>query len=141
MNKLGISDEKLEVVQRKLINCKLNLIDEEFTFNKEKMDAEYLLRLNEFLFGDFYDDIGYRGPEYRSMADSYLYAINEFCADKDIENMKERLYGLWSYQPLKDGNTRTFIALLKILNEGYNLGLDVDVNEEISTDLFNGKRK
>lgn len=62
INKLTTNEYKLLDIQKKIINLKLKLLDETFTFSKDVFDLDYLVRLNEFLFADFYyeNDFGLR---------------------------------------------------------------------------------
>ena len=76
-NIIGVSQDKLESLEQKLVNEKLKFLDEYCTFGCDKYDADYLLRLNNFLFGDLYGPLCYRLSAYNGIINSYMYTINE----------------------------------------------------------------
>lgn len=133
MNKLGINSDRLERYEKELVSTKLDMLDETFTFNEESFNADYLLKLNEFLLGDIYTDLGYRDDTYRNIIDISLKRINELAKESNKEEILQLLENVWSYQPFKDGNTRTLIGFLKIIDNAYNLDLDIDVNKDIES--------
>lgn len=55
-NKLGINESLVEDIERKISGIKLDLLDERFTFNNEKLYIEYMKSLNNFLFDSIYYD-------------------------------------------------------------------------------------
>lgn len=129
-NKLGLDEWKLEEVERKIVSLKLNLLDDLYTFNEDAFNPSYLLKLNEFLFGDVHDDIGYRTKEHSGIISSYLGRIIDICIEKNKQELLKALEEMWSIQPFKYGNTRTLIAFVKILDKAYDLGINVDVNSD-----------
>lgn len=131
-NTLGLSENRFEDIEKRIVNEKIKLLNEYCTFNCDKYDSEYLLKLNRFLFGDFYDDLKYRTTQFRGIIDSYLYILQENCQEKkDLDEIFERIQQLCNLQPFEVGNTRTFVAFIKIINETYNLGLDFNANFEL----------
>ena len=52
----------------------------------------------------------------------------------------ESLVKLWELQIFKDGNTRTLLGYLSILNKAFILNLNIDLNKEIKSrpsELYN----
>ena len=144
-NKLGIEEQRLSIIERKLINFKLNLLDQSFSFNCIKFDIDYLNSLSIFLFGDIYsnDELKMRfndGKE-KSIINEQLNNINNELLKENINAnyIVECVIYIWKLQPYIIGNTRIMVAFLKILNEIYNLSLNVCINEEIqsSLEIFN----
>lgn len=146
-NIIGVGQEKLEDLEQKLVNEKIKFLDEYCTFGCDKYDSEYLLKLNNFLFGDLYGPLCYRLSAYNGIIDSYLHTINEEgTGNKNIEVIFQRLQALWELQPFLVGNTRTFAAFIKIINEAYNLKLEIDPNTELYSgmnlfDIVDSKKK
>ena len=146
-NIVGVSQEKIEDLEQKLVNEKLKFLDEYCTFGSTKYDAEYLLKLNNFLFSDLYGPLCYRLSAYNGIIDSYMHAINEEgVGDKNLDIIFDRLQSLWDLQPFLVGNTRTFVAFIKIINEAYNLKLDINPDCELYSgmnllDIVNSKKK
>jgi len=134
-NKIGLCEDSFEKIERQIINLKLNLLNEYFTFNKDKIDFEYLVKLHEFLFSDLYEKIGLRNLELSETdyIKYMLYSLINYCYLKDIDSVLNTLKEIWNLQPFINGNTRTFLALLKILNTAYNLNLNIDFNKEIES--------
>jgi len=138
-NKLGLIDDKLFEVEKKLINTKLNILDEYFTFNEKKLDLNYLNKINNFLFADIYseEDIGFRyiTENEKKLINKYLDEIIHICIIKkqEIDNLFNLLEKIWDLQPFKIGNTRTLLAYLKILNHAFLLDLNIDINLEIKS--------
>ena len=137
MNKIGVNEYKLRDIEKKIVNFKLNLLDETFIFNEDEFDLKYLKKLNDFLFQDFYfeEELGYRyesGIEL-SIIENKLYQIKKICIHnpEKIEEILNLIYEIWDLQPFMVGNTRTMIAFLKILNMAYLLDLEIDVNKKI----------
>ena len=136
-NKLGISEYRLENIEKEIVKTKLKLIDEYCTFNEEKIEFKYLKKINTFLFCDLYyrEDIGIRkiSKTEKALIDQYLNKLICLCKYKK-ENKEEILSimkKIWELQPFQRGNTRTLLAYLKVLNNAFLLNLDVDVNMEI----------
>lgn len=140
MNKLGISDWNFESIERKIVNLKLNIIDENFTFNKKQLNFNYLISLNRFLFGDFYyeRDLGIRDMHPREIEciNIYLKSIEEICLKNfySIDSLLNILRKIWLMQPFKVGNTRTLVAYLKVISLCFRLDINVNVNKEIKSD-------
>lgn len=138
-NKLGLSDNKLLYVERKLVNAKLNLLDEEFIFDNNIFSLEFLKKIHIFLFGDIYYEeyLGLRNlsKEEIKYIDTLLDSINKICINnyKCIEILLETLVKLWELQIFKDGNTRTLLGYLSILNQAFILNLNIDLNKDIKS--------
>lgn len=138
-NKLGISESKMEIVESELIKLKLKLLDLNFTFNKDKLDFNYLIKLNNFLFDDIYysSDIGIRNLDKTEIdiIEIYLDKINKLCIEDNvnIKEILELIKKIWFLQPFKEGNTRTLYAFLKILNDAFSLKFEIDINLNISS--------
>lgn len=137
-NKLGLNLDKLLDVEKKIVNTKLNALDETFTFNEEKLNLDYLLKLNTFLFEDLYyeEDLGFRtiSEEEKNEINAILRKIVSICIN-DPENIKgiiDLIIDIWDLQPFLNGNTRTLVAFLKVLDCGFSLDRNVDVNIDIS---------
>ena len=133
-NKLGLGSYKINDVEKKIVNLKLNLIDEYFTFNETDLEFDYLEKINKFLFNDFYK---YEEVDYavKKIINKYLIILNDICINEseNIETILEIINSIWIQQPFKDGNTRTLLAYLIVLNKAYNLGLNIDLNKEIES--------
>ena len=137
-NKLGVSALKLNNIERKIVNIKLNLIDEYINFGRNKFDFEYLKQLNNFLFSDFYfeQELGtrYMSLKEKILVEELLIKIIENClSNKDIEEILEIIEHLWHLQLFTVGNTRTLYAYLKVINSAFLLGLNIDCNKEIKS--------
>ncbi len=141
-NNLGLNSNKLTDVERKIINLKLHLLDYSFTFNCNNFNIEFLKRLNGFLFNDFYSDNDLRPLDEKiinkinKMLDDIIYiCIND---KNNIKKIIELVKEIWNFQPFLVGNTRTLIAYLKILNECFELDLNINLNMEITNnpDIF-----
>lgn len=136
-NKIGISELQLRMIEHRLINQKLNLLDETFTFNESEYNFKYLVLLNDFLFRDFYynEEIGIRNLNLKEVGqiNKYLRKITYLCINKpnEINQILSLVEEIWHLQPFIVGNTRTMIAYLKIISESFLLQIDVDVNREI----------
>lgn len=137
-NKLGVSDAKLFDIERKLVNFKFNLLDEYITFNKNIFDFEYLIELHKFLFSNLYFD---KNIEIRNFdkieintIETILVFIEDICLNNRdrINELLSLIYKLWEMQPFQNGNTRTLIAYLYILNKAFLLNMNIDLNNEIS---------
>ena len=137
-NKLGLTNQKLFSVEKVIVNTKLNLLDEEFVFNNDIFSLEYLRQLHLFLFSDLYyeEDLTFRdlkGEEIRYI-EVLLNLIKEFCiSENGSEMLIETLTKLWKLQIFKDGNTRTLLGYLSILNKVFILNLNIDLNKEINS--------
>lgn len=144
-NKLGISDGKLFDIERKLVNFKFNLLDEYITFNKNIFDFEYIVELHNFLFSDLYFDKDLEIRDFDKIEintiETILIFIEDICLNNSdrISELLNLIYKLWDIQPFQNGNTRTLIAYLYILNKAFLLNMNIDLNSEISnkTTFFN----
>ena len=76
-----------------------------------------------------------------------MHTINEEgVGDKNLDVIFDRLQALWDLQPFLVGNTRTFAAFIKIINEAYNLKLNIDPDCELYSgmnllDIVDNKKK
>ena len=137
-NKLGVSNSKLFDIERKIVNFKLNLLDEYITFNKNIFEFQYLIELHKFLFSDLYFD---KNLEIRNFdeveinnIETILVFIENACINnrERIDELLSLIYKLWEIQPFQNGNTRTLIAYLYILNKAFLLNMNIELNSEIS---------
>lgn len=136
-NKLGVSEFKLKEVEFKIVNFKFNLLDEYFTFNSNIFELDFLSKLHNFLFSDLYFDyqlqIRTLSKEHRDYINSMFKKIENICksSNSSKEILLDLIYNIWDLQPFFDGNTRTLLAYLKILNDAFLLGFNIDLNSEI----------
>lgn len=127
----------MQDVEKKLINFKLNLLDETYTFNCDLFSVNYLISLHKFLFQDIYEHdylglITINDVEYDYL-EILLKDLETLCRNKDIDKILNMIEAIWHYQPFIIGNTRTMIAYLKIINECFLLDIPVDVNSSIES--------
>ena len=137
-NKLGLTNQKLFLVEKVIVNTKLNLLDEEFVFNNDIFSLEYLRQLHLFLFSDLYyeEDLTFRDLKEEEIRFIYILinSIKEAClSENGSEMLIETLTKLWELQIFKDGNTRTLLGYLSILNKVFILNLNIDLNKEINS--------
>ena len=137
-NKLWLNKEKLLSVEKEIVKIKLNLLDEEFLFNNDIFTLEYIKELHIFLFGDLYyeEDLTFRelSKEEIKYIKNLFNSIKEACiSDDNVEMLLESLVKFWELQIFKDGNTRTLLGYLSILNKAFILNLDIDLNKEIKS--------
>lgn len=137
-NKLGVSYTKLIQIETEIVNLKLNLLDEYFTFNENIFSLKYLRKLHKFLFSDLYENIDVETRELNDIEKDYirdiLISLENICIKEPIEIDKilQMILKLWDFQIFKDGNTRTMLAYLKVINMAFILDLDIDLNSVIS---------
>ena len=133
-NKLGLSDFKIIDVEKKIVNLKLNLIDEYFTFNESELNFIYLEKLNKFLFSDIYESKEINN-DVKNIINKYLGIITDMLMEdkENITSVLDIIKNIWFLQPFVGGNTRTLIAYLIILNKAFDLGLYIDLNKEIES--------
>lgn len=137
-NKLGVSYTKLIQIETEIVNLKLNLLDEYFTFNENIFSLKYLRKLHKFLFSDLYENIDVETRELNDIEKDYiqdvLISLENICIKEPIEIDKvlQIILKLWDFQIFKDGNTRTMLAYLKVINRAFLLDLDIDLNSVIS---------
>ena len=137
-NKLGVSYTKLIQIETEIVNLKLNLLDEYFTFNENIFSLKYLRKLHKFLFSDLYENIDVETRELNDIEKDYirdiLISLENICIKEPIEIDKilQIILKLWNFQIFKDGNTRTMLAYLKVINRAFLLNLDIDLNSVIS---------
>ena len=127
----------MDTIEKKIVQTKIEVLDEWFTFNCEKLDFKYLKKLHEFLFSEFYytEDLGTRNLNCNEekQIDEYLNKIIKICIfnPSDVDLILKLLYSIWNLQPFIVGNTRTVIAYLKVINACFLLNLDIDANMNI----------
>lgn len=137
MNKLGIEKNKLDKIEKQIINLKLNMLDETFTFNSTDFDLRYLVKLHSYLFDEFYFncDRGLRRLSNieKKLINELLKEISYVCINNpcDINLIINNIVEIWALQPFVNGNTRTLVAFLKVITECFDLNLDMDVNRNI----------
>ena len=138
-NKLGLNEEKLLSIEKEIVSTKLKLLDEEFLFNSDIFTLEYLKEIHLFLFSDLYydDDLSFRtlSKEELKYIEILFNSIKKICINmyENIEIIMETLVKLWELQIFKDGNTRTLLGYLSILNKAFILNLNIDLNKEIKS--------
>jgi len=138
-NKSGLSIHRLEKIEKQIINQKLKLLDEYFTFNEISFNFDYLIKLNKFLFEDiYYNDIktcrNLSREEY-SIIEKKIRMIVNHCIENPvpIDSVLDLICEIWDLQPFLVGNTRTMLGFLKVLNCAFLLNLDVDIDKKITS--------
>ena len=133
-NKLGLNEFQIIEVEKKIIKLKLNLVDEYFTFNEKEFNFNYLEKLNNFLFSDIYEEKKVK-DDVKNIINKYLRIITDMLIEdkNNIIYVLDIIKDIWFLQPFADGNTRTLIAYLIILNKAFDLGLNIDLNKEIDS--------
>ena len=66
--------------------------------------------------------------------ETILVFIEDICLNNRdrLNELLNLTYKLWEIQPFQNGNTRTLIAYLYILNRAFLLNMNIDLNSEIS---------
>ena len=147
-NKLGLTEYYFDDIEKNLIKFKMRLLDDKFTFNCDFFSFEYLKRLHEFLFEDLYND-NFSGA--RTLNKIEVDYINQYLTEVkklltirplDIDYILLIIEKIWHFQPFIVGNTRTMFSYLKILNQKFLLGLNVNEEIEIKStdDMFKVKK-
>ncbi|HPE14480.1 MAG TPA: Fic family protein [Bacilli bacterium] len=121
-NKLGLSDDMLAVVENNLVDYKLTLLDEYFTFNENHRGLEYLKKLHSFLFSDLYDNAGELSKDVDSIreqeAEQLLSNIYESIGYLDYSEaliiINESIKDIRDMQIFNDGNARTIYAFVMV---------------------------
>ena len=138
-NKLGLNIGNLLFVERSIVNLKMNLLDEYFTFNQNIFSLEYLKQLHKFLFSDIYYDDQIETREFSVAEESYIKSLLDMLKDaclnnsEEIDNVLQPIEAIWDLQPFYNGNTRTCFAYLCILNKAFYLNINIDLNKEIES--------
>ena len=138
-NRLGLNDYKLLIVERRLINNKLKLLNNYFTFNDNLFSFDYLIKLHRFLFCDIYFEEIVSARDFDLIElyniQSILDSIKEICSQNpvNIDDLLYKIDELWNLQPFYNGNTRTMMGYLAILNCEFLLDLDIDFDREIKS--------
>lgn len=136
-NKLGLCEGKLIDIERKIVNLKMNLLDEYITFNKDIFDFEYIIELHKFLFSDFYYDYQLETRKLTEIETQYinylLNTIENICINEpeNLEKLLSCIHNIWDLQPFFNGNTRTLLSYLNVLNQAFMLDLNIDLNSNI----------
>ena len=133
-NKLGLNGFQIIDVEKKLVNSKLHLLDEYFTFNENEFNFNYLEKINKFLFSDLYENTEVN-EDVKNIINKYLGIITDMLLEgkENINSVLDVIKDIWFLQPFADGNTRTLIAYLIILNKVFELELNIDLNREIES--------
>lgn len=137
MNKLGISEQKMDTLERKIVAVKLENLDETITFNCKRLDLEYLIKLHKYLFNDLYTDdltdTRHLTDEEKELINKMLHMVNQICINEpaSIKKIIDLLHEIWCLQPFLDGNTRTLIGYLIMLKECYYLDIPLDVHSDL----------
>lgn len=117
-NKLGLNELEILDVEEALVAYKASLLDEKVSFNQTNFDLDYLIKLNEFLFGDLYTYAGKISDRYEQ--DDYLYInslvqqivfLVESC-NPDIEQIQYLVKELADMQIFECGNKRTILLFI-----------------------------
>ena len=70
-NKLGLNELDVLDLEEALVSYKTSLLNEKISFNQTDFNLDYLIKLNEFLFGDLYTYAGKISNRYTQ--DDYFY--------------------------------------------------------------------
>lgn len=137
-NKLGLCDLKLLDLEKNIVNLKLNLLDDYFTFNSNLFELEYLQNLHNYLFSDLYYEEQLKIRELSEKEKKYIQKLlkniyNECIENKNTNKILEHICDVWYLQLFPDGNTRTLFAYLKVINDAFLLDLDIDFDKEIKS--------
>lgn len=136
-NKLGLSYYRMLDVERKLVNFKLNLLDETYTFNVNMFSLEYLVKLHQFLFSDIHPSEYVRLRKLNKIELDYIHSlikgIERVVHLNDKNEVIELVKEIWNRQIFIVGNTRTMIAYLKVINDAFLLDIPINVNSEIES--------
>ena len=76
-NKLGLNEYKIKDIENKIVNLKLSVIDEYFTFNESELNFIYLEKLNKFLFSDIYESKEINN-DVKNIINKYLEKLHSF---------------------------------------------------------------
>ena len=142
-NKLGLNISELNAVEYQIVKTKLKVIDEYMDFNSNNL-FDYLKKLNLFLFEDLYmfNDSNMRviSEKELSRIEEIMFLIRLSALENNLSSLKNLLLELYDHQIFQIGNKRTIIGFLKVLNNSYELGLNVDLSKDFSNiyDFFNG---
>ncbi len=130
-NKLGIDDKFiLEKIELEIVKTKIQLLDYNFTFNKNGFGFDYLIELHKYLFNDIYyfDNSDIR----KSIDDKIKQHINNLMKQllvltpNEEEKINCILDELWQIQIFNNGNTRTLLAFYKVFISILNIDLDIN---------------
>lgn len=128
MNKLGISNRfDIENIERKIVEYKMSILDNRFTFNEKGIGLEYLRKLHHFLFGDIYFNAGTFSErideEVIKRAEKIIfdiYGLLEYINYEEIKlEINNKLDELINLQLFDDGNHRVVNSYFKLIIEPY----------------------
>lgn len=136
-NKIGINNEKILEIENKIVELKLKLLDKDFNFNKNKIDFEYLVELNKFLYGDIYNEkdlINSNIDKNRIMVISFT--LDKVCKcfidyKSNEDEIKSLLKRVMDLKPFTKGNQNTVMGLFYILSSLYLVNFNTE--EKINT--------
>ena len=135
-NKLGLCYYKMVDIEKKIVNMKLNLLDETFTFNCDLFTLDYLTNLNKFLFEDIYkleNETTLKNQIELDYLNSLLKELKCAVKKQKINEILSLIEEIWHRQIFTVGNTRTMIAYLKVIKDSFLLDIPVDVNTNIES--------
>lgn len=128
---LGTSNS-IEKRVENLIKYKIDMLDEEVTFGKSTYDAEYLVKLHEFLYGNVYEWAGQirngiteKDIEEINNAIETLVILSQCFVSDLYDEYLETIDYLKYMQMFKDGNKRTIYAFVKQLICAYRMPLEL----------------
>lgn len=138
MFKLGLNNEqKQNELENKIINLKIELLDSSYTFNENSLNFNYLVKLHNYLFSDFYffenNDIrGNFSIEEQKYIQKILNELNELgmYAETYYDKIIDYFKTIWGIQIFKDGNYRTLLAFFKVYCDIYNLEFNYNYNNK-----------
>lgn len=127
------NEEMLESKIDEIVNFKIRMFDEEFSFGPTLgFNSEYLKKIHKFLFSDFYEGCGEFRLEIDEQEEKRINFTVSALADI-ASNFSSDLYPdfmdcveyLKDIQAFPDGNKRTIYAYLKVLIGAYNLPIEL----------------
>ena len=127
MNKLGVSQDEIELIENSLYEYKKNLLSEKITFNETEFNLEYLIKLHKFLFDDLYynvnissrfnaEDINYINNKIKELVFLIRYEIDKELLENYIEDIK-------NIQIFDNGNKRTIDLFIEHICKQFNYDL------------------
>ena len=143
-NKLRVTEYYYNDIEKNLVNFKMKLLDDKFTFNSDIFSFKYIIKLHEFLFDDLFDEQISGVRKLNKIEIDYfnqiLFELKKVISiyPLDINYTLLLVEKIWHFQPFIVGNTRTMFAYLKILNNRFQLNININENMEIKScsDMF-----
>lgn len=135
-NKLGLNDLDVLDVEEALVAYKSSLLNEKVSFNQTNFNLDYLIKLNDFLFGDLYTYAGKISSRYTQDDHFYIHSIVDrivLLIESNSQNVEELLFlikELIDMQIFECGNKRTILLFLNSMINAYK-----NYNKEYFEDL------